>query len=78
MSQDQLKAMAARGRWNEMPSLITDEMLDGLALRASWAELPEKALKKYTGLLDRLGYYFPVVPGQNEDGWRMTVAGFKA
>jgi probable F420-dependent oxidoreductase len=74
---DELKAMAARGRWNKMPSLITDEMLDRFALRGTWAELPEKVLGKYDGLLDRVSYYFPVVPGENEKGWRATVAGFK-
>jgi probable F420-dependent oxidoreductase len=74
---DELKAMAARGRWNKMPSLITDEMLDRFALRGTWAELPEKVLRKYDGLLDRVSYYFPVVPGENEKGWRATVAGFK-
>jgi hypothetical protein len=35
-------------------------------------------LEKYHGLLDRVSYYFPIVPGENEDGWRTTVAGFKA
>jgi hypothetical protein len=29
------------------------------------------------GLLDRVSYYFPIVPGENETGWRATVAGFK-
>ena len=75
---DRLKAMAARGRWNEMPAQITDDMLDRLALRGSWAELPGKILKKYSGLLDRVSYYFPVVPGENEAGWRVTVGGFKS
>ena len=75
---DRLKAMAARGRWNEMPAQITDDMLDRLALRGSWAELPEKILKKYAGLLDRVSYYFPVIPGENEAGWRVTVGGFKS
>jgi alkanesulfonate monooxygenase SsuD/methylene tetrahydromethanopterin reductase-like flavin-dependent oxidoreductase (luciferase family) len=75
---DQLRAMAARGRWQEMPSLISDDMLDRLALRGTWAELPAKVLKKYDGLLDRVSYYFPIVPGRNEDGWRATVAGFKS
>jgi probable F420-dependent oxidoreductase len=74
---DRLKAMAARGRWSEMPALITDEMLERFILRGSWAELPEKVSKKYAGLLDRVSYYFPVILGENEDGWRMTVAGFK-
>ena len=75
---DRLKAMAARGRWNEMPAQITNDMLDRLALRGSWAELPEKILKKYSGLLDRVSYYFPVVPGENETDWRVTVGGFKS
>jgi probable F420-dependent oxidoreductase len=74
---DELKAKAARGRWNELPSLITDEMLDRFVLRGAWADLPEKVLQKYDGLLDRVSYYFPIVPGENEDGWRSTVEGFK-
>jgi probable F420-dependent oxidoreductase len=75
---DQLKTLVARGRWSDMPLLITDEMLDQFVLRGRWAELPEKVLRKYDGLLDRVSYYFPIVPGENEKGWRSTVAGFKS
>lgn len=74
---DQLRILAARGAWGEMPALINDEILDRLALRGSWSELPGKALQKYSGLLDRLNYYFPIVPEENEEGWRATLAGFK-
>jgi probable F420-dependent oxidoreductase len=75
---DQLKSAAAAGRWNEMPALITDEMFDRLVLRGAWSELPEKILLKYAGSLDRVSYYFPIIPGENEAGWRATVAGFKS
>ncbi len=74
---DELKTLAARGKWAAMPKLITDEMLDRFALRGAWAELPEKVQRKYDGLLDRVSYYFPVLPGQNEAAWRATAAGFK-
>ena len=74
---DELKTLAAHGRWNDMPALISDEILEGFALRGSWADLPARVLKKNQGLLDRVSYYFPIVPGQDEDGWRATVAGFK-
>jgi probable F420-dependent oxidoreductase len=74
---DKLNRMAARGQWNEMPALITDEMLDAFVLRGSWAELPKKVLQKYSGLLDRVSYYFPIALGKDEDGWKATVAGFK-
>jgi len=74
---EQLSGLAARGKWNEMPSLITDEMMSTFALRGSWAELPGMVRKNYDGLLDRVSYYFPFVPGQNEEGWRATITGFK-
>ena len=60
-----------------MPSLINQEMLDRFALRGTWTELPAKLQKKYHGLLDRVSYYFPLMPGENEAGWRATAAGFK-
>lgn len=75
---DQLKRFAAGGKWHEMPALITDEILERFALRGTWSELPGKMLQKYSGLLDRVSYYFPLVPGQNEAGWRATAAGFKS
>lgn len=61
-----------------MPSLIGDEILETFALRASSGELPARVLEKYDGLLDRVNYYFPFVPGQTEEGWRAIVGGFKA
>ena len=75
---EELRNLAARGQWDDIPLLVTDIMLDAFALRGTWAELPGKVLQKYSGLLDRVSYYFPIVPGENEDGWRATVAGFKA
>ena len=41
-----------------MPPLITDEMIESLALRGRWDELPRKVLEKYSGLLDRVSYLF--------------------
>lgn len=74
---DQLKGLAAQGRWNDMPKLITDEILDRFALRGSWSELPALLRQKYAGLLDRVSYYFPLVPGENQAGWRASAANFK-
>ncbi|HXG51662.1 MAG TPA: TIGR03617 family F420-dependent LLM class oxidoreductase [candidate division Zixibacteria bacterium] len=75
---DRLRRMAARGDWKEMGGLITDEMLETFALRGSWAELPAMVRRRYDGLLDRVSYYFPFVPGENDPGWKAAVAGFRA
>jgi probable F420-dependent oxidoreductase len=74
---DQLRALAARGQWSAMPLLITDEMLDRFVLRGGWADLPALLRQKYSGLLERVSYYLPLVLGENDAGWRATAAGFK-
>ena len=74
----QLERLAARRKWDEMPALITGEMLNTFTVQGTWAELPGKVQAKYNGLLDRVSYYFPpFVPGENDDIWQATVAGFK-
>jgi hypothetical protein len=60
-----------------MPALISEEMLDTIAVRGTWAELPEKIQAKYDGLLDRVSFYLPFVPDHNEAGWRAAIAGFE-
>ncbi len=70
-------SIAARDKeWDQMPGLVTDEMLDTLAVSGTWAELPFKIKAKYGDLLDRVSYYLPFVPGEQEAGWQATIAGF--
>ena len=73
----QLGDMARSGQWGEMPNLITDEMLDVMAVRGTWAELPGIIHTKYGNLLDRVSYYLPFVPGENEVGWQATIDNFR-
>jgi probable F420-dependent oxidoreductase len=72
-----LGMMARRGEWDDMPKMITDEVMDTCALIGTWAELPGKIHQRYGDLLDRVGYYLPFVPGQHEAGWRSSAAAFK-
>jgi probable F420-dependent oxidoreductase len=57
----QLNEKAAKGDWGGMASLITDEMLDVYAVQGLVDDLPDLIKKKYTGVMDRLGFY--VLPG---------------
>jgi probable F420-dependent oxidoreductase len=71
---EQLSHLASRGKWDEMPQLITDEMLYTYAEEGTWAELPAKLQKRYAGgLLDRITYYLPMESGGTETQWRQTV-----
>jgi len=59
-----LNTMSREGRWTEMWQEISDDMLHQIAVVAPPDELPGKVQERYTGLLDRVGYYFPFVPGE--------------
>ena len=60
-----LNALLRRNRWNEMHTLISDEMLKHFAVIAPPEELPYRVRERYDGLLDRVGFYFPFDPGDN-------------
>jgi probable F420-dependent oxidoreductase len=75
---ERLSEMARRGEWQVMGDLITDEMLDTFAVTGAWSALPGIVKQRYAGrLLDRVAYYLPYVPGEDEDGWKTTLAGFR-
>lgn len=74
----QLSQLAREGKWSQMPTLLSDEMMDAFAITGRWSELPHLALARYGDLLDRLSFYLPFVPGEEDEGWGAAVAGFKA
>jgi probable F420-dependent oxidoreductase len=69
-----LSALAARGRWEEMPALITDEILETFAVVGGVPALPEALHKRYQGRVDRLGLYLPFIPGRRDDFWRVLLS----
>lgn len=73
----ELRRLAARGRWQDMPSLISDDILAEFALRGTWAEIPHLIKQKYGDRLDRIGYYLSFTPGEKDDAWRRTIAAMK-
>ena len=70
---NELSALAARGKWAEMPALVSDEMVAIFAEEGTYAELPAKVKKRYEGLLDRVGYYHE---GGSEAQLRQAVKDF--
>jgi probable F420-dependent oxidoreductase len=67
---EKLSAHAARGEWEEMPALITDEMLKEFCLVTRESGLAATLKERYTGLADRLTIYNPFVPGEKDELWK--------
>jgi probable F420-dependent oxidoreductase len=71
----QLSALASRGRWVEMPALVSDDMLENFAVIAQPDEIPAALLHRYGGVVDRLGLYIPFVPGERDEFWGNLLLG---
>ncbi|MCI0710015.1 MAG: TIGR03617 family F420-dependent LLM class oxidoreductase [Chloroflexi bacterium] len=74
--QDKLSIMAREGRWFEMHEAISDDLLDKVAVVATHDDLAHKVKERYEGLLDRVGYYFPYIPGERTQLWDKSLAVF--
>ena len=70
---EQLGRLARDKRWEEMPDLITDEMLGAFAVEAAPGEVRDALEERYEGLIDRLALYEPFVPGERDEFWRKVV-----
>ncbi len=75
---EQLSRLAARKQWGDMPSLITDEMIDTFAIVGPPGDVGQLALKRYRGLVDRIAFYLPYQPGQLTEFWQASVRAFAA
>ena len=70
-----LNEKAAKGDWAGMADEITDEMLEVFALTALWKDVAGEIKKKYDGILERVGFYFPY-SGSDAGLWRDIVRSF--
>jgi hypothetical protein len=57
-----LHEMTMRNRWDQIGSIITDEMLEEYAVVGWPDEIPGKLLAKYEGLVQRIAFYHRDVP----------------
>lgn len=73
----QLSELARRGRWREMPRVVTDEMVDAFGVVASWADLRGRLDSRYRGLVDRLVLYRAFGVSEDDDGWAVLTTAFR-
>jgi probable F420-dependent oxidoreductase len=70
---EELGKLARDKRWNEMPELVTDEMLGAFAVEAAPDEIGPALRERYEGLIDRVALYIPFVSGERDSFWRTVV-----
>ncbi len=71
----ELHELSRTGGWERMPALVTDEVLDAVAVRGTSAdEVAKEALRRYGALVDRINLH----AGEHSDParWSAVVAAF--
>jgi probable F420-dependent oxidoreductase len=69
---EQLVRLSKRGRWDDMPALVSDEMLQELAIIGVFEEIPEQLERRYAGLVTGVNPVFgPPYPELQERQRRM-------
>lgn len=63
----ELHALSLAGKWQEMPTRITDEMLEEFAVVGTYDEIVPKIKEKCAGLIDRVGFAISVRFPEDEE-----------
>ncbi|MDX1600361.1 MAG: TIGR03617 family F420-dependent LLM class oxidoreductase [Anaerolineales bacterium] len=71
---ERLSSLARRGKWDEMPAVINDDMLSEFAVVAEPEDLGAALREKYDGLVDRLNLYLPFTGERSEAFWQRIAA----
>ena len=63
---EQLRALTREGRWQDMPAVLTDELLSEFVPRATYADMPELLKALYGELSQRITFPMPADPALDQ------------
>lgn len=71
----QLRALIAENRWDDLPTVIPDEVLDAFCIAGTWDTIVERVGAKLEGLIDAVSIPTPDEP---DDRFHAALEGFKS
>ena len=74
----ELSRLASRAKWEQMPDLVSDRMLEAFAVDCEEKDLPDKLRIRYNGIVERINLYKPYYPVENNGFWEHLTSQFKA
>ena len=74
---DQLSSLVRQGKWEQMPGLISDDMLEAFAVEGEGQQLGRALRRRYQGLVDRLTLYRPLEV-ETSERWPPILEGFRS
>ena len=75
---ERLHKLSVEGRWDDMPKLITDDMLDIFAIIGIYDEIAPKFRERYGNLLDEVNFSMQTKSTEEEKHLRRIIQQFQA
>ena len=76
-THEKLYRMSVDGKWGDMSSQITDEMLDNFAVIGTYDDIADKIKSTYGRYADSVGFSIGVKDGKNEEALRSILHDLK-
>jgi probable F420-dependent oxidoreductase len=73
---EKLSVLARDKRWDELSTMVPDEMLQAFTVEAAPEEIGPALKERYQGLIDRVALYLPFLPGRRDGLWGALVEAF--
>ena len=73
----QLQALARAQRWEEMPGLVGDAMLDAYAVIGTYDEIAGKLRQRFAAVATHLEFAIPVAGAADRDALRALLAALR-
>lgn len=73
-----LHELTLQGRWKELPSLITDQMIDAFCVVGTYASIVPRLKEKYSGWATRITFPMPYGEGPADNALRKVLTDLKA
>jgi probable F420-dependent oxidoreductase len=74
--QDELNAMSKQGRWEEMGTIVDDEILNTFAVVGAAEDIAPELHRRYGDVIQRISFYAPYKA--DRDRWNKVMADLKA
>lgn len=74
----ELSAKMRQGDMDGMTAMITDEMIDQVAIVGKLSEVGPRVRERYEGVVDRVAYYYPIPKDSDIGAWKSFTDSVKA
>jgi len=75
---EELFALSLEGKWQEMATRITDDMLDQFAIIGTYDQIVKKMKEKCAGVIDRVNFTIPVRSPEDEERLKAMIKELQA